>query len=61
MKHTGICKKCRMKIPVGAEICPYCHTENPDIEFSKMEAIIVVVVGVLVGVIASIIAHVSSS
>ena len=50
-----------MKIPVGAEICPYCHTENPDIEFSKMEAIIVVVVGVLVGVIASIIAHVSSS
>ena len=36
-----------MKIPVGAEICPYCHTENPDVEFSTMEAIIVVVVGVL--------------
>ena len=46
-----------MKIPVGAEICPYCHTENPDVEFSTMEAIIVVVVGVLVGVIASLLAH----
>ena len=46
-----------MKIPVGAEICPYCHTENPDVEFSTMEAIIVVVVGVLVAAIMILLIH----
>ena len=52
MKHTGICYKCKMKIPKGAEICPYCHTKNPDLAFSStMEANIFVVGVVLVSAI----------
>ena len=41
-----------MKIPKGAEICPYCHTKNPDLAFSStMEANIFVVGVVLVSAI----------
>lgn len=29
-----------MKIPEGARICPYCHTEYPDEEYSTMEQIV---------------------
>ena len=48
MKHTGICRNCRMKIPEGASICPYCHTKDPDLELSTMETIIMVV-GIVLG------------
>ena len=37
-----------MKIPKGASICPYCHTESPDLELSTMETIIMVV-GIVLG------------
>ncbi len=50
MKHTGICRNCRMKIPEGAKICPYCHTEDPDLECSTMEEIVFtsIAVGLLI-------------
>ena len=40
-----------MKIPEGAKICPYCHTESPDIEWSTMEIIILMGVAVLLAAI----------
>ncbi len=39
-----------MKIPEGAKICPYCHTEDPDLECSTMEEIVFtsIAVGLLI-------------
>ena len=50
MKFTGICYNCRMKIPKGARICPYCHTEHPDLAGSTMEEIVFtsIAVGLLI-------------
>lgn len=50
MKHTGICYNCKMKIPKGARICPYCHTESPDTEWSTMETIVFLII--VLGVVA---------
>lgn len=40
-----------MKIPKGARICPYCHTEHPDLAGSTMEIIILMGVAVLLAAI----------
>ena len=39
-----------MKIPEGAKICPYCHTKDPDLEYSTMEEIVFtsIAVGVVI-------------
>lgn len=39
-----------MKIPKGARICPYCHTESPDTEWSTMETIVFLII--VLGVVA---------
>lgn len=43
-----------MKIPKGARICPYCHTESPDTEWSTMETIVFLIITVGGGILTTI-------